>query len=83
VENARVRSRISKKSSAEVQGSISGWLELRVSMAMSRPGSRYGRLRRAVASTMVKIAVLPPMPEASVPTAIAAKAGFRPRKRLA
>jgi hypothetical protein len=66
-----------------VNGSISGCCTRRVSTAIRRSGSRYGSPRSMSVSTIVKIAVFPPMPNASVTTATAAKSGLRRKCRPA
>ena len=54
-----------------------------MAMFISRLGSRYGNGRRSSASTALKMAVLAPMPTASVSTATAVKPGARRNERSA
>ena len=49
----------------------------------SRPASSYGRARNTTVSTMLKIAVLAPMPSARVVTATAVNPRFLPSIRMA
>src|SRR5215475_8495869 len=50
-------------------------------MEMSWPGDRYGKARSSTVFTTLKIAVLAPMPRASVTRTIAVKAGVFARRR--
>ena len=80
-EKERLSSRNSMYSGGDTQNSVNPIVGNCVVRYISRSGCGYSRGRRMTPLTIEKIAVLAPMPSASVSTATAVKPGERPSIR--